>query len=69
MVHVLFGKVYTIDKMMKEDEEFKKLVESDPKLMELSKVVQKIENMARHSSVHACGHLITPDQYTMLQFQ
>ncbi len=72
MVHVLFGKVYTIDKMMKEDEEFKRLVESDPKLIELSKVVQKIENMARHSSVHACGHLITPGpivNYAPLQLE
>lgn len=72
MVHVLFGKVYTIDKMMKEDEEFKRLVESDPKLVELARVVQKIENMSRHSSVHACGHLITPGpivDYAPLQLE
>lgn len=72
MVHVLFGKVYTIDKMMKEDEEFKRIIESDPKLQEMAAIVQKIENMSRHSSVHACGHLITPGpivNYAPLQLE
>lgn len=72
MVHVLFGKVYTIDKMMKEDEEFKRIIESDDNLQEMAGIVQKIENMARHSSVHACGHLITPGpivNYAPLQLE
>lgn len=60
MVHVLFGKVYPIEKMMQEDPEFARLINSDPKLTEMGEIVKKIENMARHSSVHACGHLITP---------
>ncbi len=64
MVQVLFGKVYPIEKMMKEDGEFNRLINSDPKLIEMSDIVKKIENMSRHSSVHACGHLITPGPIT-----
>lgn len=60
MVHVLFGKVYTIDKMMETDQEFASIINSDPQLQQLADYVRKIENMGRHSSVHACGHLITP---------
>ncbi len=60
MVHVLFGKVYPIDKMMETDEEFSSIINGNPKLQELANYVRKIENMGRHSSVHACGHLITP---------
>lgn len=63
-VNVVFGKVYTIDKQLKEDNEFKSWIEADPKLMELADHVRKIEGMARHMSVHACGYLITPDNIT-----
>lgn len=72
MVHVLFGKVYPMEKMMKEDQEFANLINSDPKLVEMSEIVKKIENMSRHSSVHACGHLITPGpiwDYAPLQLE
>jgi DNA polymerase III subunit alpha len=72
MVHVLFGKVYPIDKMMQEDKEFAGIINSDPKLQELAGYVRKIENMSRHSSVHACGHLITPgpvENYAPLQLE
>ncbi len=64
MVHVLFGKVYTIDKMMKEDVEFARIINEDEKLQKLADYVRKIENMGRHSSVHACGYLITPGLIT-----
>lgn len=64
MVHVLFGKVYTIDKMMETDQEFSGIVNSDPALQQLATYVRKIENMGRHASVHACGHLITPGPIT-----
>ncbi len=72
MVHVLFGKVYPIEKMLNEDEEFRTVVNSDPKLIEMSEIVKKIENMSRHSSVHACGYLITPGpivNYVPLQLE
>ncbi len=64
MVHVLFGKVYPIDKMMDTDAEFAGIVNSDPQLQQLVGYVRKIENMSRHTSVHACGHLITPGPIT-----
>ncbi len=60
MVHVLFGKVYPIQKMMDTDPEFAKEINKDPQLQEMAEIVKKIEGMSRHSSVHACGHLITP---------
>lgn len=60
MVIVLFGKPKKFDEMMELDPEFKAIVEADPKLIELGKIVKKIEGLSRHMSVHACGHLITP---------
>lgn len=60
MVHVKFGKVKPIMKMMEDDKEFSELVASDGRLQELVKIVNKIEGMARHVSTHACGFLITP---------
>ena len=72
MVTVLFGKVFTIDKQMETDPEFKRIIESDPQLIKLTEYVRQIEGMARHMSVHACGYLVTPDDivnYTPLQFE
>ncbi len=60
MVHVKFGKVKPIMKMMEDDKEFADIVNSDKRLQELVKYVEKIEGMARHISTHACGFLITP---------
>ncbi|RMD77280.1 DNA polymerase III subunit alpha [Candidatus Dojkabacteria bacterium] len=60
MVMVLFGKPYSMDKMMETDQEFSAIINSDEKLKKLAETVKKIDNMARHISVHACGHLITP---------
>jgi len=64
MVHVVFGKVKPIEKMVKEDPEFAALINSTPELQKLRQVVAKIEGMARHFSTHACGYLITPDPIT-----
>jgi DNA polymerase-3 subunit alpha len=72
MVHVLFGKVYPIQKMIDTDPEFASIINSDPRLQELASVVQRIEVMGRHASVHACGHLITPGpitEYVPLQME
>lgn len=60
MVIVLFGKPKKFDEMMEIDPEFKSIVESDPRLIELGKIVKKIEGLSRHMSVHACGYLVTP---------
>lgn len=64
MVHVKFGKVKPIMKMMEDDKEFADIVNGDPRLQELTRIVDKIEGMARHVSTHACGFLITPKAIT-----
>ncbi|MFW5702338.1 MAG: DNA polymerase III subunit alpha [Candidatus Dojkabacteria bacterium] len=64
MVHVIFGKVKPISKMMQDDPEFATLVNSSPELQKLKDTVVKIEGMARHVSTHACGYLITPEEIT-----
>lgn len=64
MVHVIFGKVKPIKKMMDEDPEFAGIINSSAELQKLKTVVSKIEGMARHVSTHACGYLITPSPIT-----
>lgn len=69
-VIVLFGKPYSFEKMMKEDSEFKEMVDSDPQLQKLGEAVSKIEGLNRHTGVHAAGYLITPgpiDNYMAYQ--
>lgn len=70
MVGVKFGKVFSIDKQMDEDEEFKSLIENDPELMRMADIVRKITGLARNLSIHAAGYLITPKpivNYTPVQ--
>ncbi|MEO6729388.1 MAG: DNA polymerase III subunit alpha, partial [Candidatus Dojkabacteria bacterium] len=72
LVTVLFGKPYTIEKMMETSPEFAGIINSDPQLEKMSEVVKKITNMSRHMSVHACGYLITPGpvvNYVPLQYE
>jgi DNA polymerase III subunit alpha len=64
MVINLFGKNYSIDKMMKEVPEFAAIVNSAPELQQLADYVKKIDEMARHITTHPCGYLITPDPIT-----
>lgn len=60
MVIVKFGRVHTVDMMMSEVPEFKEMVDASPELQELTSYVRKLENVARHVSIHACGYLVTP---------
>ncbi len=72
MVTVLFGKPYSIQKMIETDVEFASMINSNEQLKKLSEIVTQIDNMARHVSVHACGHLITPGpviDYVPLQYE
>lgn len=72
MVHVIFGKVKPIAKMMDEDPEFAAIINSSAELQRLKDTVEKIEGMARHVSTHACGHLITPEpimNYVSVQYE
>jgi DNA polymerase III subunit alpha len=64
MVTVKFGKAFSIDKMLETMPEFKELLESDPRLIEMAGYVRKLENIARHTSTHACGYLVTPTPIT-----
>lgn len=72
MVTVLFGKPFKFNKMMDTDKEFAQIVNSRTELQKMGEVVAKIEDMSRHFSVHACGHLITPTpviEYVPLQIE
>lgn len=60
MVIVKFGRVHTMDMMMDQVPEFRKMIMGSPQLQELSGYVKKLENIARHVSTHACGYLVTP---------
>jgi DNA polymerase III subunit alpha len=64
MVIVKFGKVYPIAKMRTEVKEFDDMIKASPDLEQLSKYVAKLENVARHISIHACGYLVTPTPIT-----
>ena len=64
MVIVKFGRVHSIIKMREEVSEFDEIIRSAPELEELAGYVTKIENLARHVSIHACGYLVTPQPVT-----
>ena len=52
-------------------DELKKLYQEDPEAQRLMDMAAKVEGLARHSSVHACGVLITKNalpEYTPLQY-
>lgn len=51
----------TIDKAMEENPEFKKVYESDEVVRRLVDTAKRLEGVARHSSVHAAGVVISPD--------
>ncbi len=60
MVEVQFGKTKPIDYMIEHNPEFKEIIESDPKVLEMAEMVRKLAGLARGVSVHACGIIITP---------
>ncbi|MBN1915633.1 DNA polymerase III subunit alpha [Candidatus Dojkabacteria bacterium] len=64
MVTIKFGRVYTIDRMIEENQEFRETINSASELRELCSYVKKLENVARHISTHACGFLVTPTPIT-----
>jgi DNA polymerase-3 subunit alpha len=64
MVIVKFGKVFKMEKMRHELKEFDELIKESPDLEQLAKYVMKLEDIARHVSVHACGYLVTPEPIT-----
>lgn len=64
MVLTKFGKVYKISVMRKEVPEFDEILKSDPKLEELASYVERMDELARHVSIHASAYLITPKPIT-----
>ena len=51
----------TIDKAMEENPEFKRVYEADDVVRNLVDKAKRLEGVARHSSVHAAGVVISPD--------
>lgn len=60
MVVVKFGRVHSMEKMRAEVKEFDEIIKGSDELEQLAVYVKKLENLARHVSIHACGYLVTP---------
>ena len=52
------GKVFSIDRAIKEVKELKDLIKGSPQLQEMIELARPLENMVRHSSTHAAGIVI-----------
>jgi len=52
------GKVFSIDRAIKEVKELKELIKNSPQLQEMIELARPLENMVRHSSTHAAGIVI-----------
>ncbi len=55
------GPDWSIDKAEKEVNEFKFLVDSDPRIRKLVDTARRIEGLARHTGVHAAGVVISKE--------
>jgi DNA polymerase III subunit alpha len=55
---------YTIEKSLEEVSEFKNLYNSDPAAKKLIDSAKRLEGVARHASMHACGVVITDKPVT-----
>ncbi len=51
----------SLDDALQNVDELKKIYEEDPEAENLINMAKKVEGLARHSSTHACGVLITKD--------
>ncbi|QQS20784.1 MAG: DNA polymerase III subunit alpha [Candidatus Moraniibacteriota bacterium] len=66
----LIPQFHTIEKALAEAPDFKAFTEKNPDAKRLVDVAKKIEGLARHASMHACGVVITKDpvtEYTPIQ--
>ena len=62
----------TLTKAMEENKDFKLLYDTDPEVKDVIDMCLKLEGLPRHSSIHAAGILITPedaDNYVPLSKQ
>ncbi|MBR0085102.1 MAG: DNA polymerase III subunit alpha [Lachnospiraceae bacterium] len=55
-------KVVTIDLAMKVNGELRSLYETDPQIRHLIDLAKKLEGLPRHTSIHAAGVVISPDE-------
>ncbi len=53
------GKVYSIERALKEVPQFKDMVKGSSQLQELIRLARPLENMVRHASTHAAGIVIS----------
>jgi len=61
----------SLDEALSTVEELRKIYQEDPEAQRLLDMAKKLEGLARHSSTHACGILITKEplvNYTPLQY-
>lgn len=54
----------SLDKAMDMNPEFKEIYERDPDTRQIVDIARKLENGARHASIHAAGIIITPTTLT-----
>ncbi len=54
------GRNVSIDDAIKQNPDFKKLIDTDEQVSQLIEIARKLEGCARHSSVHAAGVVISP---------
>jgi len=54
----------SLDEALEQEPELKKLYDTDPEAKGLIDTAKSLEGLARHTSTHACGVLITPDPVT-----
>jgi DNA polymerase-3 subunit alpha len=54
----------TLDKAIEQNPDFKKLIQTDPKVRDLIDSAKRLEGLARHASTHAAGVVISPRPIT-----
>jgi DNA polymerase-3 subunit alpha len=54
----------TLDKAIEQNPDFKKLVQTDPRVRDLIDSAKRLEGLARHASTHAAGVVISPRPIT-----
>lgn len=54
------GRNVSIDDAIKQNPDFKRLIDTDEQVSQLIEIARKLEGCARHSSVHAAGVVISP---------
>ena len=56
----------TLERALKQNKEFKTLVERDERVKDIVTIAKKLEGLARHASMHAAGVVISPRPLTDL---